>query len=87
MVTVWRCFLLVIYDASRLYVHVYSSSYRLNKEVSTAQALFLCASLDMAQSVVIFQKKKKIKNRRFYSFVWVILLQARWQGVTLDLSR
>ena len=29
--SVWRYFLLVIYDASRLYVRVYSSSYRLNK--------------------------------------------------------
>ena len=29
--SIWRCFLLVICDASRLYIRVYSSSYCLNK--------------------------------------------------------
>ena len=57
--SVWRCFLLVIYDASRLYVRVYSSSYRLNKEVSTSQDLVLCASLDT---------RSPDSNNRYFQF-------------------
>ena len=44
--SVWRCFPLVIYHLECPYVRVYSSLYRLNKEVSTVQVLVLSASLD-----------------------------------------
>ena len=41
-----------------MYVRVYGSLYRLNKEASTTLTLGVCASLDMAQLAVIFQEKE-----------------------------
>ena len=48
LMSVGRYSLLVIYDASRMYVCThYGSLYRLNKEASTTQTLGVCASLDI----------------------------------------